>query len=114
MLEQASGNALFVEQAREEGHGLGLWVRSLLGLDRAAAIEAMAEFLNDANATASQIEFANMIVDYLTIDGAIAAERLYETPFTSVSATGPDTVFGKAKVERLFAVIEDIRNRAIA
>jgi type I restriction enzyme R subunit len=74
----------------------------------------MAEFLNDTNATASQIEFAKMIVDYLTVDGAISAVRLYETPFTSVSATGPDSIFGKTKVERLFAVIEDIRKRAVA
>jgi hypothetical protein len=55
-----------------------------------------------------------MIVDFLTIDGTIAAERLYGTPFTSISATGPDTVFGQAKVERLFAVIEEIRQRAVA
>jgi len=114
LLEQASGNANYVDMAREEGHGLGLWVRSLVGLDRNAAVEAMAEFLNDTNATASQIEFAKMIVEYLTVDGAIDAGRLYETPFTAVSATGPDTVFSPAKVERLFAVIEDIRQRAVA
>jgi type I restriction enzyme R subunit len=114
LLEQASGNSTFIQQAREESNGLGLWVRSLVGLDRAAAVEAMAEFLNDTNATASQIEFAKMIVEYLTVDGAIAAERLYETPFTLVSTTGPDTVFGKVKVERLFAVIESIRQRAVA
>jgi type I restriction enzyme R subunit len=114
LLEQASGNASYVNMAREEGHGLGLWVRSLVGLDRNAAVEAMAEFLNDTNATAAQIEFAKMIVEYLTVDGAIDAGRLYETPFTAVSATGPDSVFGTAKVERLFAVIEDIRQRAVA
>jgi type I restriction enzyme R subunit len=114
LLEQASGNSTFIQQARDESNGLGLWVRSLVGLDRAAAVEAMAEFLNDTNATASQIEFAKMIVEYLTVDGAIAAERLYETPFTLVSTTGPDTVFGKVKVERLFAVIESIRQRAVA
>lgn len=114
LLEQASGNASYVDMAREEGHGLGLWVRSLVGLDRNAAVEAMAEFLNDKNATASQLEFAKMIVEYLTVDGAIEAGRLYETPFTAISSTGPDTVFGLAKVERLFAVIEDIRQRAVA
>lgn len=114
LLEQASGNASYVDMARQEGHGLGLWVRSLVGLDRNAAVEAMAEFLNDTHATAAQIEFAKMIVEYLTVDGAIDAGRLYETPFTAVSATGPDTLFGIAKVERLFAVIEDIRQRAVA
>lgn len=114
LLEQASGNASYVDKAREEAHGLGLWVRGLVGLDRNAAVEAMAEFLNDKTATAAQIEFAKMIVEYLTVDGAIDAGRLYETPFTAVSATGPDSVFGAGKVERLFAVIEDIRQRAVA
>ena len=114
LLEQASGNASYVDKAREEAHGLGLWVRGLVGLDRNAAVEAMAEFLNDKTATAAQIEFAKMIVEYLTVDGAIDAGRLYETPFTAVSAIGPDSVFGAGKVERLFAVIEDIRQRAVA
>ena len=114
LLEQASGNAGFVDRARDEAHGLGLFVRSLVGLDRNAAIEAMAEFLNDANATSTQIEFVNMIVEFLTIDGAISAERLYATPFTALSPTGPDAVFGIAKAERLFNVIEEIRNRAVA
>ncbi len=114
LLEQASGNSSYVDMAKEEGHGLGLWVRSLVGLERNAAVEAMAEFLNDANATANQIEFAKMIVDYLTVDGAIEAGRLYETPFTAISSTGPDAVFSKPKVDRLFAVIDEIRQRAVA
>lgn len=114
LLEQASGNASYVDMARDEGQGLGLWVRSLVGLDRNAAVEAMSEFLNDVNATASQIEFAKMIVEYLAVDGAISAERLYGTPFTAIAATGPDAVFGANKVERLFAVIEEIRLRAVA
>lgn len=114
MLEQASGNADYVEKAKEEGHGLGLWVRSLVGLERNAAMEAMAEFLNDVNASKSQMEFARMIVDYLTVDGAIDAARLYATPFTAIAPTGPDAVFGQQKVERLFAVIDEIRQRAVA
>ena len=84
------------------------------GLDRTAAVDAMAEFLNDANATASQLEFAKMVVEFLTVDGAISADRLYETPFTALSPTGPETVFGAAKVERLFAVVEEVRQRAVA
>ena len=114
LLEQASGNAVLVDRARDEAHGLGLFVRSLVGLDRNAAVEAMSEFLNDANATSSQIEFVNMIVEFLTIDGAISADRLYATPFTALSPTGPDAVFGIAKAERLFTVIEEIRQQAVA
>jgi type I restriction enzyme R subunit len=114
LLEQANGNVSYVDMAREEGNGLGLWVRSIVGLDRNIALEAMAEFLNDKSSTAAQIEFVTMIVDFLTVDGAIEAVRLYQTPFTAVSSTGPESVFGAGKVERLFTVIEEIRQHAVA
>jgi len=55
-----------------------------------------------------------MIVEFLTIDGAISSERLYATPFTALSPTGPDVAFGIAKVERLFTVNEETRPRAMA
>jgi type I restriction enzyme R subunit len=43
-----------IEQLRAEGH-LGLFVRSLVGMDREAAKVAIAGFLNDANVTGGQI-----------------------------------------------------------
>jgi len=70
--------------------------------------------LNNDYATASQLEFINMIVDYLTVDGAIDGSRLYEAPFTSITATGPDAIFPSATVTQLFKTIEDIRLRAVA
>lgn len=114
LLEQAAGYKQLVEQAKATTGGLGLFVRSLLGLERGAAMEAMAEFLNEQNATASQLEFAKLIVNYLTVDGAITKDRLYDSPFTNVSATGPDSIFPEAKVEQLFKTIEEIRLRAVA
>ena len=114
LLEQAEGNAALIEKAKEVNGGLGLFVRSLLGLERGAAMEAMAEFLNERNSTASQLEFVQMIVDYLTQDGVIDVGRLYEAPFTSVTATGPDSIFDDAKVVRLFNAISDIKLRAVA
>jgi type I restriction enzyme, R subunit len=49
-------------RAAEESHGLGLFVRSLVGLDRAAATEAFSAFLADTTYTPAQIDFV------LTID----------------------------------------------
>jgi type I restriction enzyme R subunit len=66
------------------------------------------------NATSTQIEFVNMIVEFLTIEGTTSAERQYATPFTALLPTSPDNVFGISKAERLFTVIEVIRKRAIA
>ena len=114
LLEQAAGDAQLVDQAKNATGGLGLFVRSLLGLERGAAMEAMAEFLNEQNASASQLEFVKLIVNYLTVDGAIDRARLYEAPFTNVAATGPDSIWPSAKVEQLFKVIDEIRLKAVA
>lgn len=114
LLEQAAGDAQLVDQAKNTTGGLGLFVRSLLGLERGAAMEAMADFLNEKNATASQLEFVKLIVNYLTVDGAIDRGKLYEAPFTNVAATGPDSIWPSAKVEQLFKVIDEIRLKAVA
>jgi type I restriction enzyme, R subunit len=53
-----------LDAIRAEG-GLGLFVRSLVGLDREAAKKAFAEFLAQRKPTGDQIEFVNMIVDHL-------------------------------------------------
>jgi len=114
MLEQAGGNAALVEQLKLETDGLGLFVRSLVGLELEAANEAMSKFLSDSSATKNQIAFLRMIVQQLTHDGAMTKNRLYESPFTDLAAAGPESVFASAKVTELFAVIDEIRHRAVA
>ena len=114
LLEQAGGDNHLIEQANQVSGGLGLFVRSLLGLERGAAMDAMAEFMNDRNATSSQLQFVTMIVNYLTQDGVIERGRLYEAPFTNITATGPDSIFDNVKVVKLFNIIDDIKLRAVA
>jgi type I restriction enzyme, R subunit len=55
-----------VQKARDETGGLSLFVRSLIGLERNAAVVSMSEFLNDSAAVASQITFVKLIVECLT------------------------------------------------
>ena len=114
LLEQAAGDVGLIEQAKQDSQGLGLFVRSLVGLERAAAVEAMNQFLNNTTATSTQLEFVHLIVDELTKHGAMASERLYQSPFTDLTATGPDAIFPTATVTELFKTIEDIRLRAVA
>ena len=85
-----------------------------MGLERTAAVEAMNQFLNNTTATSTQLEFVHLIVDELTKHGAMASERLYQSPFTDLTATGPDAIFPTATVTELFKTIEDIRLRAVA
>lgn len=85
-----------------------------MGLEKASATEAMQEFLNDVNASANQLRFIRLIIDYLTVDGAISIDRLYESPFIGLSATGPSAIFPKATLDKLEFRIDEIRRHAVA
>jgi len=108
------GAAQDVQRAAEESQGLGLFVRSLVGLDRQAAKEALAGFLNGKTWSANQIEFVNLIVDHLTAHGVMEAAMLYESPFTDLTPRGPDGLFSSTQIDELLTVIERVRQTAIA
>ncbi|EQD26478.1 type III restriction enzyme, res subunit, partial [mine drainage metagenome] len=86
----------------------------LVGLDRQAAKEALAGFLNGKMLGANQIEFVNLIVDHLTEHGVMEAAMLYESPFTDLTPRGPEELFTSAQVEELLAAIDQVRQSAIA
>lgn len=114
MLLQAGGSRALIDEARAQSHGLGLFIRSLVGLDREAAMQAFGEFLQGSKATPDQIEFIELVVQELTRNGVMDAGRLFESPFTDVNAQGPLGVFPPAKVTQLVQVLDDIRVRAVA
>ena len=114
LAESGLGQPDDLRQAAEESQGLGLFVRSLVGMDRGAAKEAMAAFLEGRSLTANQIEFINLIVDHLTEHGAVEPGRLYESPFTDLSMTGPDGLFNAAEMSDLMRVLEAVRASAVA
>ena len=114
LLELSGNNDELINRAKENSDGLGLFVRSLVGLEKIAAMEALSEFLNDKTATSSQINFLNLIVEELTKNGSIKDDRLYESPFIDVTPTGPENIFDKDQVDKLFTKIEEIRLHAIA
>ena len=101
-------------RAKKEAAGLGLFVRSLIGMDREAAKAALGGFMRGKSPNASQIEFVNLIVDHLTEQGVLDAARLYESPFTDVSPRGPDGLFTIQEVDVLLAALEEVREAAAA
>jgi type I restriction enzyme, R subunit len=114
LLDAGVGEAGDIERARETSQGFGRFVRSLVGLDRAAVSEAFGEFLSAGTASAAQIEFINLIVEHLTDQGIMDPALLYEPPFTDIAPTGPDQVFDEERVTRLFARIRAINDSAVA
>ena len=112
--DSGTGSPEDIEKAKADAEGLGLFVRSLVGLDRAAAKEAFAGFLAGRPLTVSQIEFVNMVVDHLTEHGVVEAGRLYESPYTDLNPLGLDGLFTGQAADALLSVLGDVRGRAAA
>lgn len=109
-----TGSAQEFERATAEAQGLGLFVRSLVGLDRQAATEALGGFLQDKTLGSNAMEFLNLIVNHLTERGVMEPALLYEPPFTGYAPQGPDGLFTSAQVEHLFQTLDDIKATARA
>ncbi len=112
-IEEGIGGSDDLKQIRDEG-GLGIFIRSLVGLDREAAKSALGEFMEGRILTANQIEFVDLIIDYLTERGTVDPRRLYESPFTDIDDQGVSGVFALEDVKVLVRVLESVSSRAAA
>ena len=114
LVESGTGEADVVKRAADEANGLGLFVRSLVGMDRGAAKAALDSFTAGKTFIAAQIEFVSLIVDHLTDHGVMEAAALYESPFTDVSPRGPEALFNAGQIEELLQVFDEVQRNAKA
>ncbi|AYF98063.1 DEAD/DEAH box helicase family protein [Protaetiibacter intestinalis] len=98
--------------ARAESEGLGAFIRSLVGLDRATVQDAFAQYLDDTRFTLDQIRFVTLIVDELTRNGVMEPGRLFESPFTDHAPAGPASLFPEAEVDGLVAIVRALNASA--
>ena len=112
-VEAGVGTPEEMERIRGEG-GLGLFVRSLVGLDRAAAKRALDGFSEGRKLTAHQLEFIDMMIDHLTACGVMDPRLLYQSPFTDIDPLGVAGIFAEGEVVQLIQILRDVQDRAAA
>ena len=96
------------EAAYGNERSLPLFIRSLVGLDRSAAMAAFARFLDASLYSSTQIRFVEMIIERLTQNGVVEPGQLYEAPFTALHVHGVDGAFADTEVDRLIATLDQL------
>lgn len=97
-----------------EHESLPRFIRSLVGLDRAAVNEAFASFLGAAGRalTGAQLGFVRQIIDYLTARGTMEVDALYEPPFSDIAADGPEGLFSEPEIDQIVEIIQGVNANA--
>lgn len=114
LLDNGVGSEQDIEAAAELSGGFGLFIRSLVGLDRNAVEMAFARFLDGKRYNARQIRFVNLIVRELTANGVMDGSRLYEPPFIDMDANGPEGVFPDGRdIDVICDILDGVRRTAI-
>lgn len=93
---------------------LGTFIRSIVGMELSAANAAFSSFINNPSMNASQIRFVNLIIQYLSTNGVITADKLFEPPFTEINDNGLLGVFNKVDADNIVKTIELVNKIAIA
>ncbi|OKH12322.1 DEAD/DEAH box helicase family protein [[Limnothrix rosea] IAM M-220] len=95
----------FTEAYEERAINLKQFIRSIVGLDRAAAKAAFSRYLKNTQFTANQIRFVEQIIDLLTQQGTMEPRLLYEPPFTELHHEGLDGLFNDDDADNIVSII---------
>ena len=88
---------------------LGVFVRSILGLDIEAANEVFSEFLQAGNFSADQMTFIETIIKYLTVNGIVDKGMLFNTPpFNERHQNGISGFFDDGQATRIFNLVDEV------
>ena len=109
LVEAKLGTEENYDAARREG--LGLFITSLVGLDRQAAMKAFESFLRGRDLNSDQQEFITMIIEELTRAGIMEPGRLFKSPYIDIAPTGIQSLFGQSAPE-LTRILESLKRSA--
>lgn len=86
------------------------FIRRIIGMDTNAAKEAFSEFLSMGHLNTRQIRFINTIIDFLSVNGAIDPEKLFEPPFTDIDAGSIMNLFDAADTQKIRKILDEVNN----
>ena len=92
---------------------LGVFIRSIVGLDINAAKEAFGKILAGQTLNSQQIRFIDMIINYLSVKGVIKPDNLFEPPFTDIHESSVIAIFPELSTQ-FIQLIEEINATAVA
>lgn len=110
------GKTVGTKQDYIENYGdkpLGTFIRGIVGLDVNAAQDAFAEFIQAGTLRADQMTFMDNIITYLTKNGMIDKQMLFEPPFTNIHDQGLLGVFDDAAATKVIRLIDRVNGNAL-
>ena len=110
LIDAGGDQQVDLDWVAERAGALGPFIRSLVGLDREAATDAFATYLDESRFSVEQVRFVAMIVEELTANGLMEPARLYESPY--VDHGHVDIVFPK-DVEAIVEILRDVNAHAV-
>jgi len=102
-----------IEYEATTAGGLGLFIRSLVGLDRPAATEAFSRFLDSSAFSVQQIRFVELVIDELTATGVMEPSRLFQAPYIDTAPTGPTGLFTDEEAVAIVSTLRAVRAHAV-
>jgi len=94
---------------------LGIFIRSIVGLDDKAANKAFEQFLTNGPLSSLQMAFIKDLVSLFTKQGIIDPNLLFEQPFTKYHHGGVSGVFSAKDVaDRVIELVKETNQKALA
>ncbi|WOD44184.1 DEAD/DEAH box helicase family protein [Hwangdonia lutea] len=87
------------------------FIVSLMGLSAESVDNAFADFINDFQLNAVQIQFIDTLKLFLSTNGKIDPSKLYDSPFKNYHTLGIDGVFNEQQADVIFNILENFNNR---
>lgn len=107
------GSSTLKEQLEEElGKPIDLvsFIKSLVGLSSETVDNAFASFINEFQLNSIQIQFLDTLKQFLTTNGKIDLEKLYESPFKSFHSLGINGVFDEQQTDSIFEIVKTLND----